>query len=81
MKAIQLDLFSGVQIPTTDKTEGETGACPRGEVSGTLMLDPCKACPLKEWCSSDDCGMKLYPLDQDKPLTGTMEDWVTDWLD
>lgn len=81
MKAIQLDLFSGERVTTTAPAADLGGACPRGEVDGTLILNPCKACPLRGLCASDDCGMKLFPLDQDEPLTGTMEDWLSDWED
>lgn len=85
MTAIQLDLFTGVPMAPTvfiqkkatfPATEADGEVCPRQTISSTMTLDPCPSCPLHDLCSSDDCGMKLYDIDQCEPPYMAMQDWV-----
>lgn len=91
MKAIQLDLFTGRQVmasePSTEtlKTSSINSttnweSCPRGTISSTMTLDPCKGCPLKEVCSPDDCGMKLYETDDPEENYESFEEWLSEPL-
>lgn len=89
MQAIQLDLFTGKLVPSTspvmrEKEEEGTSSvndiCPRGTISSTLTLDPCKGCPLRGLCPSDDCGMKLYELDDEEVNYTPFEDWLSEPL-
>ena len=57
--AIQLDLFTGVEISTPMNPEKESDL----GTSAAHILNPCKGCDLKEWCSDDDCAKKGYPID------------------
>ena len=34
-----------------------------------VNLNPCKECPMKGLCDSDECGMKGFPLDSPWPTT------------
>lgn len=89
MQAIQLDLFTGALVLSTNpvirekedvRTSSVSDICPRGTISSTLTLDPCKWCP--EWglCPSDDCGMKLYELDDEEENYTPFEDWLSEPL-
>lgn len=89
MQAIQLDLFTGALVLSTNpvirekedvRTSSVSDICPRGTISSTLTLDPCRRCP--EWglCSSDDCGMKLYELDDKEENYTPFEDWLSEPL-
>ena len=59
MVAIQLDLFTGVEISTPMNPEKESDL----GTSAAHIMNPCIGCDLKEWCSDDDCGKKGYPID------------------
>lgn len=59
MMAIQLDLFTGVEISTPMNPEKESDLC----TSAAHITNPCIGCDLKEWCSDDDCAKKGYPID------------------
>lgn len=89
MQAILLDIFTGALVPSTNPVIPENGdvrtlfdndICPRGTISSTLTLDPCKGCPLKGHCPSDDCGMKLYDLDEQEENYTPFTDWLQDAL-
>lgn len=91
MKAIQIDLFSGrpamaTEPSTEPKKESRSTrvtnweSCPRGTISSTMTLDPCKGCPLKEVCSPDDCGMKLYETDDPEENYESFEEWLSEPL-
>lgn len=57
--AIQLDLFTGLEISSPMNPETESDLC----TSSEHILNPCEGCDLKEWCSDDDCAKKGYPID------------------
>ena len=57
--AIQLDLFSGMAIASSENPETE----PQKQDSTVHITNPCIGCDLKEWCSDDDCAKKGYPID------------------
>lgn len=59
MVAIELDLFSGLEISSPMIPETE----PRKQVSAAHITNPCIGCELKEWCGEDDCAKKGYPID------------------
>lgn len=89
MQAILLDLFTGKLVPSTSpvmrekedvRTSSVNDICPRGTISSTLNLDPCRGCPLRGLCPSDDCGMKLYELDDEEENYTPFEDWLSEPL-
>ena len=89
MQAILLDITTGALVPSTnpvirekgdERTLSETDICPRGTISSTLTQDPCKGCPLRGLCPSDDCGMKLYDLDEQEENNTPFTDWLQDTL-
>ena len=89
MQAIQLDLFTGKLVPSTSpvihekedvRTLSDNDICPRGTINSTLNLDPCKGCPLRGLCPSDDCGMKLYDIDEPEENYTPFTDWLQDTL-
>lgn len=89
MQAILLDISTGALVPSTNPVIPENGdvrtlfdkdICPRGTISSTLILDPCKGCPLKGLCPSDDCGMHLYELDELEENYTPFTDWLQDTL-
>lgn len=89
MQAIQLDLFTGARVPSTNpvihekedvRTLSESDICPRSTINSTLTLDPCKGCPLRGLCSSDDCAMHLYELDEEEENYTPFEDWLSEPL-
>lgn len=47
---------------------------------GQPFEDICKRCDLRELCSSDDCGKKLYDIDlpELQDYLQTFEDWLLD---
>lgn len=59
MNAIQLDLFTGLEIssPMNPEEESDQGT------TVTHPLNPCIGCDLREWCGNDDCAKKGYPID------------------
>lgn len=59
MVAKQLDLFTGLEISSPMNPEKENHL----STSAAHILNPCKGCDLKEWCSDDDCAKKGYPID------------------
>lgn len=89
MQAILLDITTGALVPSTNPVIHENGdvralfdkdICPRGTISSTLTLAPCKGCPLRGLCPSDDCGMKLYDLDEQEENYTPFTDWLQDTL-
>lgn len=89
MQAILLDITTGALVPSTNpvipvqgdvRTLFDIDICPRGTISSTLTLDPCKGCPLRGLCPSDDCGMKLYDLDEQEENYTPFTDWLQDTL-
>ena len=73
MVAIQLDLFTGVEISTPMNPENESN--PRS--STAHILNPCEGCDLKEWCSADDCGKKGYPIDLPTTRFKNLDEMIT----
>jgi len=59
MNAIQLDLFTGLEISSPKNPETD----PRKQDSTVYIVDPCIGCDLQEWCGEDDCAKKGYPID------------------
>ena len=59
MKAIQLDIFTGMTIATPENPETE----PQKQDSTVHIKNPCIGCDLREWCGDDDCAKKGYPID------------------
>lgn len=49
---------------------------------GKPFEDICKRCDLRDFCSSDDCGKKLYPIDlpEQQDNIQSFEDWLSDPL-
>lgn len=89
MQAILLDISTGAKVPSTNpvilvqrdvRTLSENDIYPRGTINSTLTLDPCKECPLKGICPSDDCGMHLYELDEPEENYTPFSDWLYDTL-
>lgn len=89
MQAILLDLFTGKLVPSASpvmperedvRTSSVSDICPRDTINSTLTLDPCKGCPLRGLCPSDDCGMKLYELDDEEQNYTPFEDWLSEPL-
>lgn len=89
MQAIQLDLFTGKLVPSAspvirekeeERSSSVNDICPRGTISSTLTLDPCRGCPLRGLCPSDDCAMHLYELDDQEENYTPFEDWLSEPL-
>lgn len=89
MQANQLDIFTGALVQSVSpvmqgkkdvSTSSVNDICPRGTISSTLSLDPCKGCPLRGLCPSDDCGMHLFELDDEEENYTSFEDWLTETL-
>ena len=89
MQAILIDFTTGAHMPSTNpvipekedvRTLSENDICPRGTINSTLALDPCKECPLQGLCPSDDCGMKLYDIDEQEENYTPFTDWLQDTL-
>ena len=89
MQAIILNISTGAQVLSTNPvihekedvhTLSDNDICPRGTISSTLPLDPCKGCPLRGLCPSDDCGMKLYDIDDSEENYMPFEDWLSEPL-
>ena len=59
MIAIQLDLFTGLEISSPMNLETE----PQKQDSTVHIENPCIGCKLKEWCGDDDRKKKGYPID------------------
>lgn len=78
MVAIQIPLWGTMPQASTLSTTPDLGVCPRGENDSTLMLDPCKACPLRGLCASDECGAHLFDLDVDREEDGDFEEWLSE---
>ena len=59
MVAIQLDLFTGLEISSPMNPENVSDLC----TTSAPILNPCIGCDLREWCGEDDCAKKGYPID------------------
>lgn len=91
MTAIQLDLFpqeammaaapaTGLHPAFINLHDIDGRVCARVTIDSTLTLDPCRSCPLHELCGADDCGQKLYEIDDDTPNYASFEEWASDPL-
>lgn len=69
----QIDLFTGLEIANPTNTEQETKTLKVSEHN----LNPCEGCDLKEWCSSDDCGKKGYPIDLPTTRFKNLDEMIT----
>lgn len=59
MNAIQLDLFTGLEMASPMNPEKVSD---QGTTSAPI-INPCIGCDLKKWCGDDDCAKKGYPID------------------
>lgn len=73
MVAIELDLFTGLEISSPMNPETE----PRKQDSTVHHLNPCNGCELKEWCGEDDCAKKGYPIDLPTTHFKNLNDMIT----
>lgn len=89
MQAILINISTGALVSSASpvipekedvRTLSDRDICPRGTIGSTLTLDPCKGCPLKGICPSDDCGMKLYDVDESEENYTPFTDWLQDTL-
>lgn len=91
MTAIQLDLFgqdimtaaapaTGLHATQINLHDTDGNVCARVTIDSTLTLDPCRSCPLHAVCSSDECGMKLYEVDDAEENYYPFTDWLSDPL-
>lgn len=69
----QIDLFTGLEIssPMNSETDNNLGT------STVHIVNPCIGCDLKEWCSSDDCGKKGYPIDLPTTRFKNLDEMIT----
>ena len=76
MLAIQLDLFSGKPVaPSFEGAKAFDDAAKRAGIYDDLVLNPCKNCSLRDFCS-DDCAQHLYDVDVEVPEYEDFEDWL-----
>ena len=73
MNAIQLDLFTGLEISSPMNFEKETEM----QDSTVHPVNPCIGCELKEWCGNDDCAKKGYPIDLPNTHFKNLNDMIT----
>jgi hypothetical protein len=73
MNAIQLDLFTGLEISSPMNPETE----PQKQVSKVHIENPCIGCDLREWCGNDDCAKKGYPIDLPTTRFANLNDMIT----
>lgn len=73
MVARQIDLFTGLEISSLVNTQQE----PTTLEPAAHILNPCEGCDLKEWCSSDDCAKKGYPIDLPTTRFENLEKMIT----
>ena len=71
--AIQLDLFTGVEISTPMNQKQE----PTMQKSTLHITNPCDGCDLSEWCSDDDCAKKGYPIDLPTTRFKNLDEMIT----
>lgn len=53
----------GSEAPAYDRASDYDDAARRAGIFDEV-LNPCKGCPFRGLCDSDDCAMKLYDIDQ-----------------
>ena len=73
MVAQQIDLFTGLAIATPMNPQQE----PTTLEPAAHIVNPCEGCDLKEWCSSDDCGKKGYPIDLPTTRFKNLDEMIT----
>ena len=73
MVAIQLDLFTGLEIssPMNPEKESDPGT------SAAHNLNPCIGCDLKEWCGADDCAKHGFPIDMPTTRFSNLNEMIT----
>lgn len=85
-QAIQLDLFRDQGILTASSTQKTViRKSGQNEAGRAMASDPCKTCHLLEWCSSDDCARKCYPVDVPTTRFKNLEQYIRflkhyDWI-
>lgn len=50
--------------------------CARSTIDVTMTLDPCRSCPLRDICTEESCGQKLYDVDVPEQEYAPFEDWL-----
>lgn len=73
MNAIQLDLFTGLEISSPMNPQQE----PTMLEPAAHILNPCKGCDLREWCGEDDCAKKGYPIDLPTTHFANLNEMIT----
>lgn len=68
MMAIQLDLFSGQPVaPSFEGARDYDEPAHRAGIDNDLRLEPCRSCPLKDYCS-DECGRLGFSVSVNDPV-------------
>ena len=73
MNAIQLDLFTGLEISSPMNPETK----PREQEPTVHITNPCIGCNLREWCGDDDCAKKGYPIDLPTTRFKNLDEMIT----
>lgn len=71
--AKELDLFTGLELSSPMNSQQE----PTTLEPAAHIVNPCEGCDLKEWCSSDDCGKKGYPIDLPTTRFKNLDEMIT----
>lgn len=68
MLAIQLDLFTGREVaPSFESARDYDDAARRADILEDLQLEPCRSCPLSDFCS-DECGRLGFSVSVNDPV-------------
>ena len=73
MSALQLDLFTGLEISSPMNPQLETTSLE----PAAHILNPCIGCDLREWCGEDDCAKKGYPIDLPTTRFRNLDEMIT----
>ena len=73
MNAIELDLFTGLEISSPMNPEKVSDQ----RTTETHIENPCIRCNLREWCGEDDCAKKGYPIDLPTTHFKNLNDMIT----
>ena len=78
MSCVQLDLFTGKPIaPVFEGAQAYDEPAKRAGIAD-MILNPCKACKLREFCSPDDCAQHLFDLDLKYPENEDFSEWLSE---
>lgn len=73
MVALQLDLFTGLEIssPMTPHQKHKM-------LEPTVHItNPCEGCDLREWCGPDDCAKHGFPIDMPTTRFKNLDEMIT----